>query len=483
MSIITYLSANGNTATEQNYQVVLEAYFNPETGLTDPGTWRTLGKRIRTSQVKMCHSMIPQGFLEQETIDDTFVILLLSMKTPSRTNANRHTLIGFAALEYDSDHPDELYLNALCGNTDVRNRTRDRVSPGSILMAQIDWMAREMGFSIIKLSALAYVINYYRRLGFRHVNHCGELTGDASGAPIEADSGLHDSASRFSSNRFKSDDELEQIFLIEQAKQTIMLGNDREKLDYLVSNLNKLFASRGIHFRNEDGRIIPLNEDEDIDENLQALLYSADTGTADFMNMLRMKGFAVECVGKSQTSRGGVHKNEDGELVMSCESDGFTMRKCLSAFPPPPESTMPGRGKYNPHIIHSMAGGNRRTRRTRKSVPWKGWAKQSPSMRQRHTMKKRCGKKCFLGPKVSFPVCKKNTCQVSSKGLWAAYVRAKEWGKPRRSYRGKARPRHRRSVYTRVANKAKKELKKRGFKVGASTKKRGRRSRRHSRRR
>ena len=117
-----------------------------------------------------------------------------------------------------------------------------------------------------------------------------------------------------------------------------------------------------------------------------------------------------------------------------------------------------------------MAGG---TRRTRKSVPWKGWAKKSPNMHQRRSMKKRCGKKCFLGPKVSFPVCAKDTCKVNSKGLWAAYIRAKEWGKPRRSYRSKARPRHRRSDYTRVANKAKKELNNRGCKVGASTKKRG----------
>lgn len=109
-----------------------------------------------------------------------------------------------------------------------------------------------------------------------------------------------------------------------------------------------------------------------------------------------------------------------------------------------------------------MAGRNRRTRKSRKSVPWKGWARKSPNMRQRCTMKKRCVKKCFLGPEMSFPVCAKNTCEVSKEGLWAAYVRAREWGKPRRSYKGKARPRHRRSVYTRVARKAKSELDKSG---------------------
>ena len=60
-------------------------------------------------------------------------------------------------------------------------------------------------------------------------------------------------------------------------------------------------------------------------------------------------------------------------------------------------------------------------------------------------------------------------CNISEKGLWAAYIRAKQWGKPRKSYKSKSktvvrrsrkrrkgsRPRHRRRVYTRVARKAK----------------------------
>jgi hypothetical protein len=42
-------------------------------------------------------------------------------------------------------------------------------------------------------------------------------------------------------------------------------------------------------------------------------------------------------------------------------------------------------------------------------------------------MLKKCGKKCFLGPKKSFPICKKNTCKVSKKGVYAAYVRARQY--------------------------------------------------------
>lgn len=67
------------------------------------------------------------------------------------------------------------------------------------------------------------------------------------------------------------------------------------------------------------------------------------------------------------------------------------------------------------------------SRKTRKQVPWKGWSKQQPSTHQRTIMMKRCGKKCFLGPNKSFPICKKNTCRISKKGVYAAYVRSREY--------------------------------------------------------
>jgi hypothetical protein len=65
--------------------------------------------------------------------------------------------------------------------------------------------------------------------------------------------------------------------------------------------------------------------------------------------------------------------------------------------------------------------------KTQKNVPWKGWKRENPSARQRTIMMKRCGNKCFLGPNKSFPICKKNTCKVSKKGVYAAYVRARQY--------------------------------------------------------
>jgi hypothetical protein len=54
----------------------------------------------------------------------------------------------------------------------------------------------------------------------------------------------------------------------------------------------------------------------------------------------------------------------------------------------------------------------------------RGWKREKPSFHQRTIMLKRCGRKCFLGPGKSFPVCKKNTCKISRKGVQSAYNRA-----------------------------------------------------------
>jgi hypothetical protein len=57
----------------------------------------------------------------------------------------------------------------------------------------------------------------------------------------------------------------------------------------------------------------------------------------------------------------------------------------------------------------------------------KGWSKQQPGTHDRTVMKKKCGKKCFLGPNKSFPICTKNTCTINKKGIYAAYIRAREY--------------------------------------------------------
>ena len=64
----------------------------------------------------------------------------------------------------------------------------------------------------------------------------------------------------------------------------------------------------------------------------------------------------------------------------------------------------------------------------------RGWKNEQPGYHQRTVMLRKCGRKCFLGPKKSFPICKKNTCKVSSKGVYSAYIRARQYSSKGRKY-------------------------------------------------
>jgi len=77
------------------------------------------------------------------------------------------------------------------------------------------------------------------------------------------------------------------------------------------------------------------------------------------------------------------------------------------------------------------------SKKTRKNVPWKGWKKEKPNSHQKTVMLKKCGKKCFLSSGKKFPICKKNTCKVSRKGVYAAYIRAKQYHKSNVSKKAK----------------------------------------------
>jgi hypothetical protein len=57
----------------------------------------------------------------------------------------------------------------------------------------------------------------------------------------------------------------------------------------------------------------------------------------------------------------------------------------------------------------------------------RGWKNEKPGYHQKTIMLKKCGKKCFLGPNKSFPICKKNTCTITSKGVYSAYIRARQY--------------------------------------------------------
>ena len=68
-----------------------------------------------------------------------------------------------------------------------------------------------------------------------------------------------------------------------------------------------------------------------------------------------------------------------------------------------------------------------KTRRNGRGSATRGWKSQKPGYHQRTVMLKRCGRKCFLGPDKSYPICTKNTCKVNPKGVYSAYIRSRQF--------------------------------------------------------
>jgi hypothetical protein len=86
----------------------------------------------------------------------------------------------------------------------------------------------------------------------------------------------------------------------------------------------------------------------------------------------------------------------------------------------------------------------------------------APGTHERTVMQKNCGSKCFLGPvgESCFPICTKNTCEVNDKGVYAAYVRAREYGSPKMHLKKHKKSKiyghnHSKKLYRKIASKAK----------------------------
>lgn len=73
--------------------------------------------------------------------------------------------------------------------------------------------------------------------------------------------------------------------------------------------------------------------------------------------------------------------------------------------------------------------------KTRRNNPVRGWKQEKPGFHQKTVMLRKCGKKCFLAPNKSFPICKKNTCKISTHGVYAAYIRSRQYRTRGKKYR------------------------------------------------
>jgi hypothetical protein len=90
------------------------------------------------------------------------------------------------------------------------------------------------------------------------------------------------------------------------------------------------------------------------------------------------------------------------------------------------------------------------------------WSRRAPrTVGDREAVFNKCGRRCFLDPSMTFPICARlgsgsGTCKIDRRGVQAAYSRAREWAAITGRKKGssiKAARSHRR--YTAVARRAK----------------------------
>jgi hypothetical protein len=96
------------------------------------------------------------------------------------------------------------------------------------------------------------------------------------------------------------------------------------------------------------------------------------------------------------------------------------------------------------------------------------WSRVAPrTIGDRSAVLAKCGRRCFLGPGKTFPICQRlgagnaKTCKIDRRGVQAAYSRAREWASITARKKGssmKAARAHRK--YTAVARLAKNILSK-----------------------
>ena len=277
-----------------------------------------------------------------------------------------------------------LYINAICANTAVTRGEYEgkKLRVGQLLMTQCEWYARYNGFSIMQLSALGYVINYYRRFGFRHINSCDEKETEK----------MKSLAEKYKDVRYSSDEDLINAFTIEAAKRYVRLGTESEKLDYLMSNLNDYFTGQAIVFRVEGDKIVAYDEKDNgndtINEKITKMIDKNQPYIFDFLEHLRQEGHAVAC--KDEEDRRGKKirpkRDEDGDLAFECDDEGYNMVKCITKKenPPPPISTDPHNS-----VSKKMDGGKSKKRHGKK----KHKKRQTKKLRKKKTKKHKKNKK------------------------------------------------------------------------------------------
>ena len=347
-------------------QYIAEETIGVSNNKISASSFNAIARSIRQSQNIICSGQIGHGFFSQieETTDVFFMLYSLSL--PRREVKTKRTIrmIGFVCCndlsqeDIGLDEPTDkhahiedcdretseavggktIYIEAICakiqtlsGERNVVNKSEKIVSGkvGKLLLSLVEQYAVSNNFVQIKLSALGYVINYYRLFGYRHTCGCGD----------EENEEILDAAEKASKTVLKNESIAKLVFHVEKAIKFIdrtrdhyqeFVNNIKLNLDEEPYDFETLEAESYVETVKNILELLPKPKNK---EKLHVDMIEDDIsinyfGYYELLRLLTREKFSVSCEHGKISERFHL-KDEDGEVI-DCMDEGFTMRKCIT---------------------------------------------------------------------------------------------------------------------------------------------------------
>lgn len=303
----------------------------------DDSLFSTASRRILSSAKAICQNNVSASYVEGSLEECDYLAVLchysLDMPlpiTPESLEEQPESIVyGFATcidkrLASGGDD-NSIYIDVICSNL-IGNLSMMTPRPppgGKTILNLVTTFGKENGYRYIALSALINVINYYRKLGFRHIKN-GETTepGDITRlANINLSTILSDN------------DEARLRIKVERAYKLAHELNRKGRPEFN----EKLFWDTLQRTVDDDTLQGDYDEDTagDYLAELPSHVYEAngDDGLYDLVGSLIRHGFSSEkCSDVTRRRLVRLESNKDDDdtyYAVACSTEGFSMRKPL----------------------------------------------------------------------------------------------------------------------------------------------------------
>lgn len=250
-----YLTLSGTPADgAEDAAYVLDVYQRGK--MTESGRQR-LRASIREGQRTFCHDVIAPSHVDRAWRESSQVLRLgLISKRGSVLP------VAFALVRKRGKL---LHVHLLCAAASEKARGRSGhpkldPSPGSLLLSQLEALGRRAGVERLELSAVPYVVEYYRKQGFRHL-----LPGEGEERPEAVAA-----AATVRQHRFGSNDELDVAYKIGEAQIDAVRGG-KTGPEAIAEALEWALPHR-MYSVEDGGRIVAYDERQRVDQKLTDLI-------------------------------------------------------------------------------------------------------------------------------------------------------------------------------------------------------------------